>query len=225
MPALISFMIWLLMAMPAMAHGDEPHGAGYPWTFDPWIVVPLAVFAALYALGATRLLWRSKKFRSVAIRASLCLAGLLALAGALLSPLHWLGEHLFSFHMIEHEIVMAVAAPLIVMARPVGAILWCLPRTIRRAATVGLHRGAGLRRARFGIGFERRHGRIEARHLVACQTLLDLAPRRGWRLLPVVRGPDTFLCHEPSSRPSSGTNPPNSHRGTMFRCDVRMSVR
>ena len=34
-------------------------------------------------------------------------AGWLTLSGALVSPLHWLGEHLFTFHMIEHEILMA----------------------------------------------------------------------------------------------------------------------
>jgi cytochrome c oxidase assembly factor CtaG len=57
---------------------------------------------------------------------------MLALAGALVSPLHWLGEHLFTFHMIEHEIVMAVAAPLIVVGRPAGVFLWSLPYALRR---------------------------------------------------------------------------------------------
>jgi cytochrome c oxidase assembly factor CtaG len=36
--------------------------------------------------------------------------------------------------MIEHEIVIAVAAPLMVLARPVGTLLWGLPRPARRAA-------------------------------------------------------------------------------------------
>ena len=43
-----------------------------------------------------------------------------SLALALVSPLHWLGEHLFTAHMVEHEILMAVAAPLLVLARPGG---------------------------------------------------------------------------------------------------------
>jgi putative membrane protein len=58
--------------------------------------------------------------------------GWIALAGALVSPLHWLGEHLFTFHMIEHEIVMAISAPLIVMARPAAVLLWGLPTRARR---------------------------------------------------------------------------------------------
>ena len=48
-----------------------------------------------------------------------------------MSPLHWLGERLFTFHMIEHEIIMAISAPLIVLSRPVGTLLWSLPRRIR----------------------------------------------------------------------------------------------
>jgi cytochrome c oxidase assembly factor CtaG len=60
--------------------------------------------------------------------------GLSTLAAALITPLHWLGEHLFTFHMIEHEIVIAVSAPLIVLARPVSAYIWVLPRKVRHLA-------------------------------------------------------------------------------------------
>jgi cytochrome c oxidase assembly factor CtaG len=55
------------------------------------------------------------------------------LASALLSPLHWLSEHLFTAHMLEHELLMAVAAPLLVLARPGGALLWGLPQSWRPA--------------------------------------------------------------------------------------------
>ena len=51
----------------------------------------------------------------------------------MVSPLHWLGERLLSSHMIEHEILMAVAAPLLAVARPVGPLLWSLPRHARLA--------------------------------------------------------------------------------------------
>jgi cytochrome c oxidase assembly factor CtaG len=64
-------------------------------------------------------------------RGALCLAGWLSLAGALVSPLHALGEQLFTFHMIEHEIIMAVSAPLLVLANPVGTLLWSLPHRLR----------------------------------------------------------------------------------------------
>ena len=59
-------------------------------------------------------------------------AGWLSLAGALLSPLHWFGERLFTLHMVEHEIVMAISAPLLVLARAGGAFAWALPAALRR---------------------------------------------------------------------------------------------
>lgn len=117
-------------AIPAAAHDGQAHGVALPWTFDPWIVAPLAVSVAVYAVGIARLAQRSDlrgRFWEHACYA----AGWLALAAALVSPMHWLGEHLFTFHMIEHEIVMAVAAPLLVLARPIGPLLWGLPRLFR----------------------------------------------------------------------------------------------
>jgi cytochrome c oxidase assembly factor CtaG len=139
MPTLISALIWLMMAGPAMAHGDDPHGSGPAWTIDPWIVLPLVTLTVLYCVGAAKLAGRSRRPGGVRNRISLYSVGTLTLAGALLSPLHWLGEHLFTFHMIEHEIVMAMSAPLIVLARPIGILLWGLPGKARRAAGLMMH--------------------------------------------------------------------------------------
>jgi putative membrane protein len=38
-----------------------------------------------------------------------------------------MGEVLFSAHMTQHELLMLVAAPLVVLGRPVVAFLWALP--------------------------------------------------------------------------------------------------
>jgi putative membrane protein len=130
----VSFHI-SLVASAAHAHGLGQPVDGASWTFDPWIIAPLVVFGGMYAIGALTLSRRrgwnggTRDWRDLA-----CLAGWLSLAGALVSPLHWLGEHLFTFHMIEHEIIMAISAPLIVIARPVGTLLWSLPRRMRLAA-------------------------------------------------------------------------------------------
>jgi cytochrome c oxidase assembly factor CtaG len=59
------------------------------------------------------------------------MVGWLLLAGALTSPLHDLGKRLFTAHMIEHEILMVMAAPLLVLARPLGPILWAFPPAAR----------------------------------------------------------------------------------------------
>jgi putative membrane protein len=52
---------------------------------------------------------------------------------ALLSPLHALGGQLFSAHMLQHELLMLVAAPLLVLGRPFMPCLRGLPLLCRRA--------------------------------------------------------------------------------------------
>jgi len=128
----LAFIFLAGQVAPALAHGGEGHGHDALWTFDPWIVVPLLLSGALYTIGASMLWQRTIGGRGVRLARDVAYgAGWLTLAGALVSPLHWLGERLFTFHMIEHEIVMAVSAPFFVMARPVGAMLWALPRQLR----------------------------------------------------------------------------------------------
>jgi cytochrome c oxidase assembly factor CtaG len=60
------------------------------------------------------------------------IAGWLVLAAALMPPVHTLGEVLFSVHMVEHELLMAAAAPLLVLGRPLITFLWALPQSARR---------------------------------------------------------------------------------------------
>ena len=70
---------------------------------------------------------------------------LLAFEGALVTPLHWLGERLFTAHMIEHEVIMLLSAPVLVVARPLGAVLWALPQRWRQARWGVLRRQAAVR--------------------------------------------------------------------------------
>ncbi|NEI72521.1 cytochrome c oxidase assembly protein [Rhizobium lusitanum] len=131
MSTLICTLIFLTTAVSAMAHGDDAHATTMSWAFDPWIVLPIVVMSILYVSGRIKLSRRSRRFGPMHWPDLFFCGGMLTLAGALISPLHWLGEHLFTFHMIEHEIVMAVSAPLIVLARPIGLILWGMPKRAR----------------------------------------------------------------------------------------------
>jgi putative membrane protein len=114
----------------ALAHGAAAEQS-LSWTFDPWIVAPIGVLGSLYAIGSLVLRQRRARTTYPYLPTALYWGGWLSLAGSLVSPLHWLGEHLFTFHMIEHEIIMAVSAPLLVLANPVGPLLWGLPRRVR----------------------------------------------------------------------------------------------
>jgi putative membrane protein len=50
---------------------------------------------------------------------------------ALLSPLDALGAKSFSVHMIQHELLMVVAAPLLATGRPIEAWTWAMPAAWR----------------------------------------------------------------------------------------------
>jgi putative membrane protein len=126
---------------PAIAHAHEATASG--WTFDLWIVVPLLIAALLYGIGASRLLLRSSSVRLHRTRTFYFAAGWLSLAGALVSPLHEAGERSFAAHMLEHEILMLVAAPLLVLARPLGTFAWALPRSAT-SAIGSVTRGRGF---------------------------------------------------------------------------------
>jgi len=106
----------------------EPHDLWTAWSFDPGIVIPLIVVAFLYVRGFRR---ASGLPRTQALWFA---AGWLWLVIALVSPVHEMGEALFSAHMTQHEILMLLAAPCLVLGRPLVPFLWALPRSWRRIA-------------------------------------------------------------------------------------------
>jgi len=98
------------------------------WDLDPGTVIPLALSAILYLRGA-------RQSRGVTAAQMACFwSGWAMLGLALLSPIAALDEQLFSAHMLQHEILMLMAAPLLVLSRPVAAFLWGLPFRWRRKA-------------------------------------------------------------------------------------------
>jgi putative membrane protein len=102
------------------------------WDWEPGIVAPLAVSAVWYARGL-RLLWDEHVGRGIRLWEASCFAaGWIVTALALLSPLHELSEQLFSLHMVQHELLMVVAAPLLVLGRPFVPMMWALPSRARR---------------------------------------------------------------------------------------------
>jgi cytochrome c oxidase assembly factor CtaG len=102
------------------------------WDWEPGVAVPLLVAAVLYGRGL-RLLWDEHIGRGIRVWEAACFAtGWLVAVLALLSPLHEVSEQLFVAHMVQHELLMVVAAPLIVVGRPLVPMLWALPSAERR---------------------------------------------------------------------------------------------
>lgn len=125
------------MSFDALFSTSICYGAGAPqagWTLALPITLPLTMVALLYAAGAFRLWRRSARSRPLRMRQALLFAiGWAILAAALVSPLHAWGERVFTAHMIEHELLMAVAAPLLVASSPAAAMMWALPIKLRLA--------------------------------------------------------------------------------------------
>jgi cytochrome c oxidase assembly factor CtaG len=136
MRALLGICILVLCPIDVLAHDAEGWLPAIGWNLDPWLGLPLVLSLVLYAAGIWRLWHRAGVSRGIQAWQAVCfLLGWTSLAAALFSPLYRLGEGLFVAHMIEHEIVMIIAAPLIAVARPFGAMFWALPD--RSRATLG----------------------------------------------------------------------------------------
>jgi len=122
-----------MISTPILAfHGGAPHNwheLARAWSFEPLVIISLTITALLFIIGLYRL-----KRRSIRTWEALCFAGgWLALFVALVSPVHAWGQVLFSAHMSQHEILMLVAAPLLVLGRPLIAFLWALPLSWSRS--------------------------------------------------------------------------------------------
>jgi cytochrome c oxidase assembly factor CtaG len=94
-----------------------------------YIVAPLFAVALLYIAGLTRMRQRGARLRLLPI---LCFAGgWLSLLLALDSPMHEISEQLFWVHMTQHEILILVSAPLLVLSQPAAPLLLGLPERWR----------------------------------------------------------------------------------------------
>jgi putative membrane protein len=102
------------------------HELAESWAFEPWVIIPLALSLWLYLSGLQNLS-RATHRGILKWETASYFAGWLALVIALVSPLHPWGQVLFSAHMTQHEILMLVAAPLMVLGRPMLVFAKALP--------------------------------------------------------------------------------------------------
>ncbi len=125
-----AFGFVLLVPAFACAHPGQPLQPDdllSAWEFDPGVLIPLLLSAVLYWQGSRR------HFGLTRLERSCFWLGWASLVLALVSPLHRLGEVLFCAHMTQHEILMLVSAPLLVISRPMVTFLWAVPFEWRRA--------------------------------------------------------------------------------------------
>ena len=112
----------------ALALFGIQHSPGDIWN---WITAIVLIGVSMaYAIGLGRVWKKSvKPWQAAAFG-----GGVLSAAIALLSPLDRWSDVFFSAHMAQHEILMLVSAPLMVLGRPFIVTLWALPSGPREAA-------------------------------------------------------------------------------------------
>jgi putative membrane protein len=120
---------------PGLAHVPAWSEWARWWTWDPLVLAGLATGVTLYTRGAQRLWQEAGVGHGLAPwRAAAYGAGIVVVAIALISPIDRASDVLFSAHMVQHELLMLVAAPLVVLGRPLVPLVWALPDRVRARA-------------------------------------------------------------------------------------------
>ena len=163
-----------LLTQSLPLHG-EPNGDGpwwQVWNADPQILIPGALAAFFYLNGLRR--WQDRSRHHSMWRTASYLGGLALLLLVLESPLDHLSEHHFTFHMIQHELILMLVVPLILLGAPTTPSLLGLPRPLRMSVLRPL---LGSRAVRMLYGLMTRP-LIAASLLIVTLYLWHLAP--GW---------------------------------------------
>lgn len=125
-------MVWMVLAIPALAHGGGESEAARPWSdwpFAPEILIGVGLAAVFYING-----WRQRRDRAGAVSAwrhAGFFAGLLALLIALQSPLDALAEHSFTMHQFQHMFLRAIGPMLLMLAMPQVLLIAGMPQWLR----------------------------------------------------------------------------------------------
>jgi putative membrane protein len=133
----------LMTAVVAHAQSAGPTARSTDWTWPAYIIVPLIALGLAYVIGLTRMRAHRAPLNKLQIAAFA--SGWISLLLALDSPIHEISEQLFWVHMTQHEILMLISAPLLVLSQPLAVFLWAIPAK-QRGAVASLAKTNLLRR-------------------------------------------------------------------------------
>jgi putative membrane protein len=123
----LMFLLLSVTAYPVAAHGGG--SSGDLWRQWAWQDLPLLLLmGGVYALGLQALWKRAGTGKSIHHwHVAAFGMGWIILFIALVSPLDALSEELFSAHMVQHLLMVLVAAPLFTLGRFSLAVTWAFP--------------------------------------------------------------------------------------------------
>lgn len=124
---------------------NGPHSGPWQdaWSTDIGVMVPAALAALIYARGLDR--WVDRTRPHAVWRTLSFYLGLALLVLSTQSPLDALAERHFLFHMVQHEIMMMVAVPMMLLGAPTTPMLLGLPRVLRKQVVTPLARTTVVR--------------------------------------------------------------------------------
>jgi cytochrome c oxidase assembly factor CtaG len=125
-----------VQAQSVWAHEDGDAVASAPSSWDGAVMLLLLTAAMMYLLGTLQLSRRGAHVRTVE-RAAFWI-GWLSMFAAVSPRFDAAAALAFSSHMAQHELLMLIGAPLMIVGRPILPWLWALPTRVRPAAAVGL---------------------------------------------------------------------------------------
>jgi cytochrome c oxidase assembly factor CtaG len=101
------------------------------WTFDPGVVIALALYLGLYLVRWRRARTPDEPHPPSVWRLLVFVTGILVLVAALCSPIDILGEQILAMHMVQHVLLLDVAPILLILG---------LTKVLLRPATRRIHR-------------------------------------------------------------------------------------
>ncbi|HEX3659742.1 MAG TPA: cytochrome c oxidase assembly protein [Pirellulales bacterium] len=114
------------------------------WPYEPWLLATLVLSAVIYGRGWLRLRRRNPR-RWTARQPAAFGSALAVLYLALASPIEPLAALVLQAHMLQHLLLMMVAAPLVWLGDPLIPLVRGVPQSLRRQWILPLLHWPGLR--------------------------------------------------------------------------------
>lgn len=122
-----------VLASPALAHGGHDHVENINAS-DILVAGLIALLLTTFLVGWARVKRRRNGAPQIARwRGALFIAGMIALAVALLGPLDELADRYFSAHMAQHLVLLVIAPPMLAASQAQLVLLQAFPLERRRA--------------------------------------------------------------------------------------------
>jgi putative membrane protein len=140
----LALLLLALAPATALAHGTDVPAPAFPavllaWRFDPLTILPLVAIGAAYLWAVRRVQRAHPGNPHPTHRSATFVGGLVAIGVALASPIEAYEGSLFSVHMVQHLLLMLVAAPLLLAGAPITLALRVARPSVRRRLLWVLH--------------------------------------------------------------------------------------